>query len=106
MTKKYTLCWGTKYKKPVLCNEIAIRIRELIRQFCSELDVEIIKGYVRKDHVLVVVCIPETLTLRKLLGYIKGKSARAIFVENKNIQDIYPDRHFWAIGYYAKEHLE
>ena len=46
---KFHVVWITKYRKPVLHGEIAIRLRELIREICKAMDVEIIKGHVSKD---------------------------------------------------------
>ncbi len=45
------LVWITKYRHPVLKNEIQLRARDLIRQVCDANDVKIIKGVVSKDHI-------------------------------------------------------
>ncbi|HBN86187.1 MAG TPA: IS200/IS605 family transposase, partial [Clostridiales bacterium] len=45
---KYHIVWITKYKKPVLTGEIAIRIRGIIRQVCGSNDVDILSGHVGK----------------------------------------------------------
>ena len=45
------LVWVTKYRKPVLVGPIGLRVRELIREVCGELDVHILKGHIGKDHV-------------------------------------------------------
>jgi putative transposase len=102
-SKKYILSWGTKYKKSVLYGQQALEVREHIRKICIELNVSIVKGVVRKDQIQIVVLVPEDLPLPKLLGYIKGKSARAMFQDNKIIQETYPNRHLWAEGYHAQE---
>jgi putative transposase len=47
--------WITKYRKQVLRGEIAIRLRELIRQTCATLDVQILSGHVSSDHVHLLV---------------------------------------------------
>ncbi len=48
---KYHIVWITKYRKPVLRGEIADRARELIREICNTVDVEIIRGHISRDHV-------------------------------------------------------
>ncbi len=45
---KLNMVWITKYRKPVLHGDLAIRLRELIREICKYMDVEIIKGHVSK----------------------------------------------------------
>jgi putative transposase len=52
---KYHLVWITKYRKKVLSGQIAIRLRELIRQTCATLDVYIESGHVAVDHVHLLV---------------------------------------------------
>ena len=48
---KYHIVWITKYRKPVLMGKIAVRTRELIRKICQTNEVDILAGYVGKDHI-------------------------------------------------------
>lgn len=100
--KKYLLVWTTKYRRPVLQNQEAYRIREVIREICKNLNVDIIQGAIRKDHIKIVVSVPHDLPLPTLLRHIKGKSAHVMLSENQGIQQAFPQRHLWAKGYYAK----
>ena len=43
---KFHLVWITKYRKKLLQADVAIRLRQLVRVICSELEVEILKGHV------------------------------------------------------------
>ena len=58
---KVHLVWITKYRKPVLFGDVAVRVRDLIREICKVLDVEILKGHVSKDHVHLFVSMPPQL---------------------------------------------
>ena len=40
---KLHFVWITKYRKPFLTGTIATRVRDLVRQVCTEFDVEILK---------------------------------------------------------------
>jgi putative transposase len=42
---KFHVVWITKYRKPVLSGEVAIRLRDLVREICKSMDVEIISKY-------------------------------------------------------------
>ncbi len=44
------LVWCTKYRRSVLIGEIGYRFRDLVRQMCSDMGVEILKGVVAKEH--------------------------------------------------------
>ena len=62
---KYHIVWITKYKKPVLTGEIAIRIRGIIRQVCGSNDVDILSGHVGKDHIHLLVSVPPHFLLNQ-----------------------------------------
>jgi len=40
------LVWSTKYRYKVLVGEVQLRCRDLLRQTCNTLDVQILKGVV------------------------------------------------------------
>ncbi|WP_366914796.1 transposase [uncultured Meiothermus sp.] len=48
--------------------EVGLRVREIIRQVCREMEVEIRKGHVARDHVHVFVSIPLPLSA----GWCRG----------------------------------
>ncbi len=98
---KYHIVWITKYRKPVLVGELAKRVRELIRQICKGMDVEIIKGHVSTDHVHLFVSVPPHLSVSELIKRIKGKSSWKIMSEFKTISKQFWGRHFWGRGYFA-----
>jgi putative transposase len=41
---KYHLVWITKYRKKLLRGDVAIRLRQLVRDICAELEVESSRG--------------------------------------------------------------
>lgn len=98
---KYHLVWITKYRKPVIFGDVAIRLRELIREICKSLDIEIIKGHVSKDHVHLFVSVPPQLSISKVMGRIKGKTSRKILSEYRRLAKEFWGRHLWARGYFA-----
>lgn len=55
---KYHVVWITKYREPVLNKDAGIRLRELIRQVCTSMDIQILKGHVSRDHVHIMVSAP------------------------------------------------
>ena len=82
---KYHVVWITKYRKPVLCGEVAIRVRDLIREICKSMDVEIIKGHVSKDHLHILVSAPPHLAVSKLVQRLKSKTSRRLMSEYKRL---------------------
>ena len=95
------LVWITKYRKPVLHGDVAIRLRELIREICKSLDVEIIKGHVSKDHLHILVSCPPNLAVSKLMQSLKGKTSRKLLSEYRSLSREFWGRHLWARGYFV-----
>src|SRR3974377_273221 len=98
---KYHLVWITKYRKPVFFGDVAVRLRELIREICKSLDIEIIKGHVSKDHVHLFVSVPPQLSISKVMGRIKGRTSRKLLSEYRRLSKEFWGRHLWGRGYFA-----
>ena len=98
---KFHVVWITKYRKPMLYGEVAIRLRDLIREICKSMDVEIIKGSVSKDHLHLLVSVPPHLSVSKLVQHLKGKSSRKLLSEYKRLAKQFWGRHLWARGYFV-----
>lgn len=98
---KYHLVWITKYRKPVLRGEIALQLRELIRQTCKSLDIYIISGHVSADHVHLLISIPPSLAVSEVVQRLKGRSSRQMLQELGELKRQFWGRHLWARGYFA-----
>lgn len=98
---KYHIVWITKYRKPILSGEIGLRVRELIRQICTSLDVEVLKGHVAKDHVHIMVSVPPYISVSKLVQSVKGRTSRKMLDEYKGLRRTFWGRHMWARGYFV-----
>jgi hypothetical protein len=70
---RYHFVFTTKYRKPVLRGEIAVEVRELIRQICRSSDVNIPAGHVRPDHVHLLLSVPPHLAPSRVMQAIKGR---------------------------------
>ena len=70
------IVWITKYRYKILREEVAIRTRDLIRRICTEENAEILSGVVSQDHVHILVSIDPSLSISKLVQYLKGKTSR------------------------------
>jgi putative transposase len=93
--------WVTKYRYQVLKGDIALRVRELVRQTCEIFEIRILKGVVSKDHVHLLVSAPPTIAPSEIMRRIKGRASSKLFEEFPNIKKRYWGRHFWARGYFC-----
>jgi putative transposase len=81
--------------------DVAHRVRELIREICAANYVQILSGSMSPDHIHLLVSVPPSVSLSKLLQYIKGKSSRKIMMEFAHLRKRYWGQHIWARGYFA-----
>ena len=69
---EYHFVWVTKYRYQVLKGDVALRVRDLVRQTCEAFEIRIIKGVVSKDHVHIFVSAPTTMAPSEIMRRIKG----------------------------------
>ena len=98
---RYHVVWSTKYRYDVLRGELRLRIREIIRQVCRELNVEIIKGVLSTDHVHMFIAVPPKYAISQVIQRMKGRSSYRVQQEFPAIRKRYWGRHFWAKGYFS-----
>ena len=95
------LIWSTKYRYEVLQGDIQIRCRDLIRQTCDSLDIQILKGVVSKDHIHLHISYPPKLSVSDMMKRLKGRSAKILLMEYSELKKRYWGGHLWGIGYGA-----
>jgi putative transposase len=98
---KVHIVWITKYRKKVLKGDVSHRVRELIREICKANEVEIIKGHVSVDHIHLLVSYPPSLSISKLVQYVKGKTSRRLLQDYTELRKMFWGQHLWARGYFA-----
>lgn len=90
-----------KYRKRVLYGQVGTTVRNLIRQICTEMDIEIISGKIAPDHVHLFISYPPHRSISDIMQKVKGKSSYKLFSLYPAIKKQFWGRHFWARGYCA-----
>ena len=98
---KVHLVWIPKYRRKVLYGEIAIRVRDLVREICFANDIQIIEGKVASDHVHIFISYPPHLSVSKIAQLLKGRTSYKMLSENKVLRQKFWGNHLWARGYFA-----
>ena len=98
---QYHFVFIPKYRKPVLRGEVGTRLRDLIREICKTLDIEILQGHVRPDHVHLLRSVPPTLSPSRVINAIKGKSSTRVMRDFRSLNRTFWGRHLWARGYFV-----
>ncbi|OTA14072.1 transposase [Xenorhabdus vietnamensis] len=98
---EYHFVWVTKYRYKVLTGEVALRVRELVRQTCEAFEIRILEGVVSKDHVHILVSSPPTLAPSEIMRRLKERTASKLFDEFSHLKKRYWGQHFWGRGYFC-----
>ena len=96
------IVWTTKYRKPILKGAIKERLKVLLMQGCSANQITIIKGNIQPEHVHMLVSIPPSLSVSKMMQYIKGRTSKKLQEEFKTLGREYWGQHMWATGYFCR----
>ena len=97
----YHFVFVPKYRKPMLRGEIGTRVRELIREVCRTLDIDILSGHVRPDHVHLLLSVPPHLSPSRVMQAIKGKTSHHLLQDYRLLRREFWGRHLWARGYFV-----
>src|ERR1700704_2275624 len=91
--------WVPKDRAKVLTGDVALRVRELVRQTGEIFEIKSLQGVVSQDHGHILVSAPPHLAPSESMRRIKGRSSRKLFEEFPLLKKRYWGRHFWARGY-------
>ncbi|OGT89261.1 MAG: transposase [Gammaproteobacteria bacterium RIFOXYA12_FULL_61_12] len=75
---KYHVVWCPKYRRDVLKEGADVRLKEIIREVCTESGAEIIEMEIMPDHVHLLVEVDPQYGIAKLVKTIKGRSSRML----------------------------
>jgi putative transposase len=98
---KVHIVWCPKYRKRILTGEVAVRVRDLLRQIAMEHELHVISGKIATDHVHMFVSYRAHQNISQIVQWLKGTSSRLLFQEFPHLKRQYWGRHLWARGYLA-----
>jgi putative transposase len=96
---KYHVVWCSKYRRPVLGEDVERRLRELIAQKSRELGLTIHALEVMPDHVHLFVQGDPTRCVAEIVNRLKGYSSRILRQEFPSLRSRIPT--LWSRSYYA-----
>jgi putative transposase len=96
---KYHLVFIPKYRKRVLYGKLRRQLGSVFHDLASRKESKIEIGYIMKDHVHMLICIPQKHSVSQVIGFIKGKSSIWIAQNFDDRQRNFTGAKFWARGY-------
>ena len=94
----YHLIWCPKYRRPVLTEDIQIRMRELLEEKALELGIEIVEANILLDHVHLFVKSMPIHSPQFIIGQLKGYTSRILRQEFPKLKSRLPT--LWTRSYY------
>jgi putative transposase len=98
---KYHVVWIPKYRKKTLYGSLRKHLGALLRDLAMQKESRVLEGYLKADHVHMLVSIPPKYAVSQVIGFIKGKSAIHIARSYMGRKKNFTGQHFWARGYFV-----
>lgn len=96
---KYHVVFCPKYRRPVLVDGVDGRLKELIKEICDQLNVEIIEMKIMPDHVHLLMEVDPQYGIHKAVKRIKGYSSRVLRQEFSWLKSRIPT--LWTNSYFV-----
>src|SRR2546428_3663263 len=92
----YHAVWIPKYRKRVLTDAVADRLRGLLSEVAHAKGVEILALEIQPDHVHLFFSAPPAIAPSLAIQWFKDSTARSLFAEFPPLRRALPRGHLWA----------
>ena len=97
---QYHIIWVPKYWYRVLTGLVGQEVYNGVQVLCGQLGCRVVELNVQSDHVHLLVKVPPKVSISKLMGVLKGRTALRVFTKFSYLRKKpYWGNHFWAKGY-------
>ena len=96
---RYHVVWCPKYRRKVLDDDVAVRLKDLIREAAAEHQADILEVEVMPDHVHLVVEVDPQFGIHRLVRLMKGRSSRFLRQEFPKLKSRLPT--LWTHSYFV-----
>ena len=96
---KFHVVWCPKYRRKVLTDEIATRLKELIIETAEGINADVIEMEVMPDHVHLLIEVDPQYGINKAVRHIKGVSSHVLRSEFPSLKSRLPT--MWTNSYFV-----
>ena len=93
------MVWCPKYRRPVLVEGVDVRLKSLIVETCSKMNVDIIEMEIMPDHVHLLIEVDPQFGIHRVVKQIKGVSSRVLRQEFSWLKSRIPT--LWTNSYFV-----
>ena len=94
----YHIVWCTKYRRPVLVDEVSHRFKALISEYAKELEVEILEIEIKSSYLTLLVTCDPKLGIHRAIKRLKASTSRALREEFDELKTRLPS--LWTNSYH------
>lgn len=96
----YHLIWCSKYRRRLLTGEIEARLRQLLMEKASDLDISIEQMEIMPDHVHLFIKSPPVHAPHFIVQQLKGHTSHILRQEFQTLRTRVPT--LWTRNYYCE----
>lgn len=96
---QFHIIFATKYRKPVLTDNVEKRLKEIFYEEAIRMDIEIKALEIMPDHVHMFIEFDPRLMLHKVVKQFKGKSSHILREEFPFLKSSMPS--LWTRSYFS-----
>jgi putative transposase len=96
---KYHIVWTPKYRRSVLIDDVATRLKELLKQIAQEIRVDILEMEIMPDHVHLLIEVDPQFGIHKAVKRFKGATSRYLRLEFPHLKSRLPT--LWTNSYFV-----
>ncbi|WP_281072121.1 IS200/IS605 family transposase [Succinivibrio dextrinosolvens] len=96
---RYHVVWCPKYRRPVLVEGVDVRLKSLIVETCSKMNVDILEMEIMPDHVHLLIEVDPQFGIHRAVKQIKGVSSRVLRQEFSWLKSRIPT--LWSNSYFV-----
>lgn len=96
---KYHVVWCPKYRRKVIVGNIETRLKELVKQICTDNQIDLIEMESMPDHLHLLIEVDPQFGIHKAVKTIKGKTSRILRQEFPELTTKLPT--LWTNSYFV-----
>jgi putative transposase len=96
---KYHIVWCPKYRRKLLVDDVAERLKQIIGEVCREHQADVLSLEIMLDHVHLLVESDPQFGIHRLVRLIKGRSSRLLRQEFPLLKRKLPT--LWTNSYFV-----
>lgn len=97
---EYHIVWCTKYRREVISGDVEKRFHEILYNYASNNDFEIIAMNGEADHIHMLISATPNTVIPNILKGMKGLTAKMLLREFPELKSKLYGGHMWSPSYF------